>query len=131
MAILPALLNHFELDYAQGFAAALASGEVFVIAGHQALGAIVADVPQAHELSFGSGQGKGAAQTVDALTIRHFAEAGLAGGEDHELSAQEVELGRFEGGEDAVFEAAAAGVEASEGETGAQKGIFRHDAARP
>ena len=113
MAVLPPFLNHFELHFAEGFTAAQASGELFVVASHQALGAKVADLPQAEQLGFGSGQGKGATQTVDAFAIGDVAEAGVAGGEDDELSAKEVELGGFEGGEHAVFTAAAAGIEAS------------------
>ena len=82
-------------------------------------------------MSFGSSQGKGAPEAIDAFTVADIAEASVAGGEDDELGTKQVELGSLEGGEATDFIAAAAGVEPSQSQSRTQQGIFDGDAQRP
>ena len=89
-----------------------------VVVDHEVFGGVVGDFPEADDLAFGSGDREGAAESVDAFNVGGGAESGFAGGEGNEFGVGEVEVGDFEGGEDAVVVAAFAELESGEDESG-------------
>ncbi len=77
----------------KGDAAAFALVESGVVVDHEVFGGVVGDFPEADGLAFGSGDGEGAAEAVDAFAVEGCAEASFAGGEGDEFGACEVVVG--------------------------------------
>jgi hypothetical protein len=62
------------LGVVEGDAAAFALVESCVVVDHEVFGGVVGDFPEADGLAFGSGDGEGAAEAVDAFAVGCCAE---------------------------------------------------------
>lgn len=96
------VMEHLELHLTHGLAAADAAKESSIIGFHLVSGGRVVVAPQAHDLGLGAGDDERAAEAVHAVAAQDVAEAGLAGGHHDEPGAIEVELRRFERGQEAL-----------------------------
>ena len=85
----------------QGVAAAQSAFEAAVVRGHHVTRDRVAHRPQAHDQRLRAGEKERTPQPVDTLTVLDLADAGVAGGERHQLGAPQIQVGRFERGQDA------------------------------
>ena len=72
----------------EGDRAAFAFVEAGVVVDHEVFGGVVGDFPEADDLAFGSGDRKGAAESVDAFAVGGGAESGFAGGEGDEFGVE-------------------------------------------
>ena len=75
-----------EAGLVEGFGIRKALGEIAVEGLHEEAGGAIVDLPIAGDGGVGSGGEEGAGEALDAFTTELGAEAGVAGGEDGELS---------------------------------------------
>src|SRR5207249_9385723 len=73
--------QHGELSLAQSLAPPEALLQPGVVGGHHFPGNAVADGPETHDQGFGPRQEERAAEAVDPLTVLHFPDSRVAGGE--------------------------------------------------
>ena len=117
------VVKEFALGEEESIAAPGAVEQTIVVLHHQIFGAVVANFPEANELGFGSGEGEGAAQPINAFTVGNVTKSGFAGRQNDQLSSAQIEIADFEGCEYAVFGATFAGVESSEASPARSRGF--------
>lgn len=120
-------VQHIELGLMQGGTSALVCLEALIVMNHQVFGGLVGYFPEADDLAFSSSYDEGAAQSVDAFACGDVAESGVAGREDDEFGTGEVEVGDFQGRENAVIAAAFAESEACKDQTRQEERVTVRD----
>ena len=126
MLAVPAL-QHGQLRLPQRLAPSEAVLETRIISGHHLACHAIADRPQAHDQCFGPRQEERASQPVNAFAVLHFADARLTGGERHHLRSPEIQIGRFQSGENAIIVATVVQIGAGESEPRAKQRILDVD----
>ena len=88
---------------AQGILLSASGKPGLVEPGHQLAGLFIPHLPQAHYYGPGARELKCPFQTVDSLAVFHFTQAGLAGGENDQFGAEEIQTRGLESSQETIL----------------------------